>query len=299
MKLLPTLLAMSILAATSTAQAGALVDVNVIDRDSGSTLPAYAQDGKVYVAGSPGHRYSVRIANHTNARVLAVLSVDGVNAVSGETANPDQAGYVLDAWQNTEINGWRKSMSEVAQFNFTALDNSYAAKTGRPNNVGVIGVAVFREKLVVHHEPRITDKIAADAPRSERESANSLPIPSPPPAPMADAAPSAKPATTEAAPAPPSASASGAATRARADALALEKRRAAQPEEALGTGHGAREASQIVYTQFERASTQPSEVVSVWYDSYRNLIARGVIEKPRFPADPQPFPQAFVPDPAR
>ncbi|MBL0163667.1 MAG: hypothetical protein IPP82_08530 [Xanthomonadales bacterium] len=75
-----------------------------------------------------------------------VLSVDGVNAVSGETASANQSGYVLDAWESTEINGWRKNLDEVAQFNFTSLPDSYAAQTGRPANVGVIGVAVFTER---------------------------------------------------------------------------------------------------------------------------------------------------------
>src|SRR5690606_41541862 len=79
-------------------------------------------------------------------RVLAVLSVDGVNAISGETAATAQTGYVLDVWQSTEIKGWRKNLDEIAQFNFTALPNSYAAQTGRPANVGVIGVAVFTER---------------------------------------------------------------------------------------------------------------------------------------------------------
>jgi hypothetical protein len=36
-------------------------------------------------------------------------------------------------------------MSEVAAFVFTPLPDSYAARTDRPGNVGVIGVAVFRE----------------------------------------------------------------------------------------------------------------------------------------------------------
>ena len=103
-----------------------------------------------------GHRYAVRIANLSGSRILAVLSVDGVNAVTGQTASPDQSGYVLDPYQSTEIDGWRKDLSEVAQFNFTALGDSYAARTGRPNNVGVIGVAAFREKQPVwrEREPR-------------------------------------------------------------------------------------------------------------------------------------------------
>lgn len=86
---------------------------------------------------------------------MVVLSVDGVNVISGETAASQQSGYVLGPWEQTEISGWRKSQQEVAQFYFTALPDSYAARTERPDNVGVIGAAVFREKveplLVVHY----------------------------------------------------------------------------------------------------------------------------------------------------
>ena len=151
------------LSISAVARAGSLVDVSVIDRDTGTTLPTYAHDGKLYVAGTPGHRYGVRLVNRTGARVLTVLSVDGVNAITGESADPNQSGYVLGAYDSTEVDGWRKNMSEVAEFNFTNLGDSYAARTGRPNNVGVIGVAVFREKP--HYTWRERDeKIAREAP---------------------------------------------------------------------------------------------------------------------------------------
>jgi hypothetical protein len=74
---------------------------------------------------------------------------------------------------------------------------------------------------------------------------------------------------------------------------------APKPEESLGTGHGAREVAPITYTQFARAGAQPNELISVWYDSYRNLIARGVIPQPppQRLVEPQAFPGGFVPDP--
>ena len=165
------------LSVSAAAQAGSLVDVSVIDRDTGSVLPTHRHDGKLYIDGVPGHRYSVRLYNRTSSRVLTVLSVDGVNAISGQTANPNQSGYVLDAWQSTEIEGWRKNMSEIAQFNFTALDNSYAARTGRPNNVGVIGVAVFREKAPVWRER--DDKISMQETESQPRSKDSTATPPP------------------------------------------------------------------------------------------------------------------------
>ena len=64
--------------------------------------------------------------------LLAVVSVDGVNVVTGETAAPAQGGYVIDSWRNLDITGWRKSDAEVAAFHFTASQASYAARTGRP-----------------------------------------------------------------------------------------------------------------------------------------------------------------------
>src|SRR5262249_36390281 len=127
------------------ARAAALVDVTVVNRASGESLAVYTHRGRIYIPGAPGAKYSLRITNKTGERVLAVTSVDGINVITGETANPGQSGYVLDPWGSVEISGWRKSMSEVAAFVFTPLRDSYAARTDRPGNVGVIGVAVFRE----------------------------------------------------------------------------------------------------------------------------------------------------------
>jgi hypothetical protein len=286
MKSLLAAAAVAALSLSAAAHAGELVDVSVIDRDTGATLPTHRHHGKLYIAGTPGHRYAVRLCNRTGARVLTVLSVDGVNAITGQTANPGQSGYVLDAWGTTEVDGWRKNMSEIARFNFTALDNSYAARTGRPANVGVIGVAVFREKAPMWRE--YDDAISSNEP-------------APPPATAdaeAGAAQSAASAPARAADAAKSAAAPAGAMR---DQRALAgARQAPRPEESLGTGHGARASSYASYTAFERASASPDEVDSIWYDSWRNLVARGVIPQPRpIAVEPQPFPNSgFVPDPA-
>lgn len=123
-----------------------LVDVQVQDQDTGYVLPRLPYAGREYIEGRPGHRFAVTLQNLTGERVLAVVSVDGVNAISGQTAGASQAGYVLDPWQRIEVQGWRKSYSDIAEFYFTDLPDSYAARTGRPMNVGVIGVAAFRER---------------------------------------------------------------------------------------------------------------------------------------------------------
>jgi hypothetical protein len=95
--------------ATAPAFAGSFADLHVISRATGERLPVYAHGGKLYVAGQPGERYSVQVVNRTGGRILSVVSVDGVNVVSGETASPDQTGYVFSPGQSYEIVGWRKN----------------------------------------------------------------------------------------------------------------------------------------------------------------------------------------------
>lgn len=125
-----------------------LVELEVVDRERATPIQTYAHRGVRYIAGTPGQRYALRLSNQSGSRVLVVLSVDGVNAVSGETAAFGQTGYVLGPWESTEIAGWRKNMSETAAFYFSTLPDSYAARTDRPDNVGVIGAAVFRERVM-------------------------------------------------------------------------------------------------------------------------------------------------------
>jgi hypothetical protein len=140
-------LILALLAASFPAHAGRPLDVEIVNRATGEVLAPWRYRGQAYVAGNPGERYAVRLVNRTGGRLLAVLSVDGVNVVTGETAAPDQSGYVLGPYESAEITGWRKSLDDVAQFYFTRLPDAYAARTDRPENVGVIGVAVFREKV--------------------------------------------------------------------------------------------------------------------------------------------------------
>ncbi|GAA3932109.1 hypothetical protein [Luteimonas lutimaris] len=250
------------------AAARTLVDMSIVDRDDGRPLPQYRHAGERWLAGVPGHRYAVRLANTSGERVLVVLSVDGVNAVTGEDADPSQAGYVLEPWQSAEIGGWRKSLDDVAQFHFTRLPDSYAARTGRPGNVGVVGIAVFRER----RPPRIH---AAPYPYPVRPEARTGADDAG--APSASAAAEASIVTT---PTPAD------ATRQR-----------------IGTGHGAREWAPVSRTGFVRAGNRPAQVTELRYDTPRRLMALGILPRedhwrPRPVAQvPHAFPGGFVPDP--
>ena len=260
--------------------AGNLVELQIVDRGRGEVLPTWRHRGTTWVAGRPGDRYALRLSNRTGGRVLVVLSVDGVNVVSGETASTGQTGYVLGPWGSAEITGWRKGWSEAAAFYFTSLPDSYAARTGRPDNVGVLGAAVFRERVVQKPERPLDAQPPIASGRLEggkRQDAERR-------AQGAAGEPAAKErsaAATQPAAAPP-------APMADRDAFAKSEK--------LGTGHGEREYSPTTQTTFERASSQPNEIVQVRYDSHANLVAAGVIVRPQPQVAPQPFP-GFVPDP--
>src|SRR5205823_15112663 len=119
---LPMWMALLALACSAHAHAvGSMAELSVYDRTEGRRLPVYWHEGRAYVAGKPGNEYQVSVHNRLREDVLAVVSVDGVNVVSGETADPSQTGYVFGAGQGYDILGWRKSLSETAAFYFTAL----------------------------------------------------------------------------------------------------------------------------------------------------------------------------------
>lgn len=252
------LLAGAVACPPAAAQAQALVRLSIVDRDTGAELTQYPGRGQRWIAGAPGHRYAVRLSNLGGERVLVVLSVDGVNAVSGETAAASQGGYVLDPWETADIAGWRKSLDDVAAFVFTDPGDSYAARTGRPDNVGVVGIAVFRERVPAWRRPPVAiaqPPARAASPQAAREAANAAPAPS------------------------------------------AQARAADASTQVLGTGHGEREFAPVATTGFVRASRRPAQVDEVRYDTARRLAALGILPRPWPARAPRAFPGGFVPDP--
>ena len=261
---------------------GGIAEVSIIDRDNGAVLSPHFYRGEYWVAGRPGARYAIEIRNRLGERLLAVTSVDGVNVISGATAGWDQTGYVFSPGERYQITGWRKTDAEVADFTFTDSPNSYAERTGRPANVGVIGVAVFREcqPLPAYAAPKIGQSSGQPDTRRADESAAASPSES-----MAKG----RTAQAQALPSMPA-------------PMPLAGLRAAAPAAKLGTGHGEREYSYVNHTEFLRMQTQPNEVIRIHYDSLDNLLAKGIVKRPRpmppvanpFPASPE---QTYVPDP--
>ena len=136
---------------------GRLVDVEVMV--DGSAAPLYQKPGawdRRYFQAFRGRNYSLAVTNQTGRRVGVLISVDGLNVVSGERSHlsHNEAMYVLDPYERAVIRGWRTSLKDVRRFVFVDEQRSYAERTGQANgDMGWIRVLSFEEV-----RPRILDE---------------------------------------------------------------------------------------------------------------------------------------------
>jgi hypothetical protein len=253
---------------------GSLVGVSV--EVGGRQAPLYAAadaSGRWYLEARAGSRYAIRLANRSGQRLGVLVAVDGLNVVSGELA-PDlsrrPAGlagrmYVLDAWDETTIQGWRTSLDEVRRFTFVDERSSYALRSGKGNSkLGWIEVAVFRERRPWAWQ-RPWEGVSG--PREEpegklRDKREGDGYQAPEPATEDEAGGRADSAERKARPSAPSA---GLGSSARS-----------YP----GTGWGSRTDDHAVVVDFPPEPT-PSERHTLRYEYRKALYALGVLPRPR------------------
>jgi len=242
----------------------------------GNHLRSYTHGRATYVLGQYGARYNIRVFNQTNQRVEAVVTVDGRDAISGATGDyVTQRGYVIDPYDSVLVEGFRRSLSQIAAFRFTNPADSYAGRRGTAQNVGVIGVAIFKERR--RHAYRKRSKRMARGSYGRQE-----PIPG---------------------------REYGAANDARSSAAPAMKRRHLpnggslhaheyENTQNLGTRFGENRRSNAVEVPFKRASSRhPSRVIAVYYDDRAGLASRGIYLR-HFHGEPNPFPHRnFAPSP--
>jgi hypothetical protein len=220
-------------------------------------VPARTFDyaGESYVLGREGSRYVLRVHNHTGRRVEAVVSVDGLDVVDGRAGDYKQKrGYLVDAYDHVDIDGWRLSQREAAVFRFAPTGESYAAKTGSARNVGVIGVAVFPERVVPRPQPRY------------------VPEQYEPPAARSGGVGGLEGLSADGVPAAPAAAAPAPARSAEAKAKTERRERSG-----LGTEFGEAVSSEIQQVQFVRAErSRPAALLGVRYNDRRGLLALGI-----------------------
>lgn len=132
---------------------GQLVDVSI--RVGDRTTPLYFKPrsfDRHYFQAFKGRNYSLVVRNNTGRRIGVLIAVDGLNVVNGEESrlSNNEAMYVLDPWEESEIQGWRTSLHEVRRFVFVDEERSYAERTGQANeDMGWIRVLAFRENAPV------------------------------------------------------------------------------------------------------------------------------------------------------
>jgi hypothetical protein len=134
------------------------ITVSIRD-EHGDPFAAVRANGRVHAIGEAGQRYTILLHNNTGRRFEAVTSVDGLDVLDGRTASYLKRGYLIPAWGDIEIDGFRQSVDEVAAFRFGAVSDSYAAQTGSDRDVGVIGVALFAEQEEPWASPWNRDEI--------------------------------------------------------------------------------------------------------------------------------------------
>ncbi|MDZ4837641.1 MAG: hypothetical protein SGJ27_27970 [Candidatus Melainabacteria bacterium] len=122
---------------------------------NGLVLPEYTKDGKTYIAAPWNTDYQIRILvpsisgyRHTYKRFKTVISVDGLDVMTGKRASAHATGYVMTPPSRPTANdilGFRLSDSEVASFHFGDRTDSYAALLEKPEHIGVIGIVFYSE----------------------------------------------------------------------------------------------------------------------------------------------------------
>jgi hypothetical protein len=273
--------------------------VVTLEDESGRELPTFHHAGQTFVLGQYGDRYNIRVRNQTGRRIEAVVTVDGRDVVSGSVGDfVGERGYLVNAYGELLIEGFRQNWDAVAAFRFTSPGNSYSARMGTPQNVGVIGVAVFPEREQYVHRPQPVApyygprRLRDDEYQGRLGSGSSASAEASNPAP-ASAAPRAERKSSA-----PSA-------RGQADAMYEEapSARSRAPRDNLGTEYGESVSSSAYETSFVRAdSTRPSSLITLRYDDRAGLQARGVLlrEPPHVAhsCGPQAFPHnRFAPPP--
>ena len=262
----------------------------------GQPARTFDHGGETWVLGQLGNRYTMRVVNRSGRRIEAVVTVDGRDVIDGKPGDyRSKRGYRVPAWGSVDIDGWRISQREAAAFRFSSVSNSYAARTGGGREVGVVGVAIFPERVIPRprpiYVPRRTTVPAPDpwyGDRDARPDDESLGsrggAAGPPPASSPPARKSADAAGEAAAPSSTSGSVAKAAPR--------------QERSGLGTEYGESVSSEVHEVEFVRANAySPSVILGARYNDHDGLVAMGIpVDEPHYASDgdlretAEPFP---------
>jgi len=130
---------------------------------NGKPVREYFHQGKFYVEARQNTHYSIKIKNHSHKKIMAIVSVDGIDVLKGGKAVNAESGYIINSYSSTEIKGYRIDDDNIATFKFDDGKKSYSTQVEQKfdpkkikdvergniapsKNNGVIGVRIWEEK---------------------------------------------------------------------------------------------------------------------------------------------------------
>lgn len=120
---------------------------------NGKPVKKYNNNGQIYIEAKKGSQYEIKINNHLNKRIKAIISVDGIDVLSGKPADYNSRGYVINAYAPFVLKGYRVDDQNVAAFKFDDGEKSYATevtKSKKSKNNGVIGIRIYEEYVPLY-----------------------------------------------------------------------------------------------------------------------------------------------------
>lgn len=110
----------------------------------------YAARGRRYIEAFENAEYELRIRNPSSSRVAVALAVDGLNTIDARhTSSWEARKWVIEPHGTIHVRGWQMSSENARRFYFTTERDSYGAKLGQAQNLGVISAVFFRERRPV------------------------------------------------------------------------------------------------------------------------------------------------------
>lgn len=250
----------------------------------GSPLAEYGSRGRTYVEARKGREYEIRFTNRTDRRVGVAIAVDGMNSIDAKvTSAKDAAKWIVAPWQTITIGGWQTSSGTARRFYFTDEPSSYGAILGKTRNLGLVSLAVFRERLPEPPPRRWWSGTFGGSGRKDERMRGDSPA------------------------APPSADSDG-SRRSAAEPQAgapREERSAAKEkldDESAATGIGREIDHEVTRIAFE-AESRPAALLDIRYEYREGLARLGILPRHREPLDRREssrgFSDSWAPDPYR
>ena len=262
---------------------------------NGRPVTEVSHNGNTYIEGRKGSEFTLRVKNNTWNRILVIPSVDGLCTLDGEECGLESGGFVIEAHKTLDIPGWTLPLEEdecadpgvtnssAGQFIFRAQGapdgsrrQTYAEAMDKGGNQGVIGFMVFEELTYTFPGELLKKSFIEPGWQNGGYGGSGSPV--------------FGGNTVIGGDTFRSASSSVSSTQ---DSYSAEVKGCVEPEPSLGAGMGREVDFKTTSTTFLRKTTEPKDTLVFYYDTIKNLKAKGVpthLFRPQPLEESNPFP---------